>query len=392
MGLFQKNDGGLMDVIRCDEQDYLIWKWHPQGTSVQYSQRANSIRWGSSLRVRDGSVAVFVYPQADGTMQDFIEGPCDQIIETNNFPVLASIIGSLYDGASPFQAEVYFINLANLIQIKFGVPFFDVYDPKFKGFGVPVAVRGSIDFRIADYRTFVEKHRLDNFDMAQFQNQIRENVVRNVKSIVSNAPEKYNIPILQMERCISEINTLVEDALYMDFRDEYGVMVTMVNISDIEYDKTSLGYKKIQSITQNKAAVFTHAAANFVDVVASHRADAKRIIKSTKDAGESAEKTIGVGEMGKKVTSAFGGAFAGLKNRKSTPPPIPVVQYYVAINGKQAGPFDMETLNAMYKEGSFTENSLVWKEGMKNWKQAGTIKDFDTILHQTVQPPDIPNF
>ena len=34
MGLFGKkdaspkpNEGGLMDAIRCDEQDYLIWKW-----------------------------------------------------------------------------------------------------------------------------------------------------------------------------------------------------------------------------------------------------------------------------------------------------------------------------------------------------------------------------
>lgn len=53
MGLFSKNDGGVMDVIRCDEQEYLIWKWHPQGTTSQTSQRANAIRWGSSLRVRD---------------------------------------------------------------------------------------------------------------------------------------------------------------------------------------------------------------------------------------------------------------------------------------------------------------------------------------------------
>ena len=34
MGLFgfgKKNEGGLMDVIRCDEQEYLVWKWRPSG-------------------------------------------------------------------------------------------------------------------------------------------------------------------------------------------------------------------------------------------------------------------------------------------------------------------------------------------------------------------------
>lgn len=39
------------------------------------NNRENAIRWGSSLRVKDGEVAVFVYKQKDGTMQDFIVGP-----------------------------------------------------------------------------------------------------------------------------------------------------------------------------------------------------------------------------------------------------------------------------------------------------------------------------
>ena len=32
MGLFgKKSEGGMMDVIRCDEQEYLVWKWRPSG-------------------------------------------------------------------------------------------------------------------------------------------------------------------------------------------------------------------------------------------------------------------------------------------------------------------------------------------------------------------------
>ena len=145
MGLFgKKQNGGLMDEIRCDESSYLIWKWHPVGSSFGNNNRENAIRWGSSLRVKEGEVAVFVYHQDDGVMQEFIEGPFDEILETRNLPVLASIIGLSYDGGTPFQAEVYFINLAQIIQVKFGVPFFDVYDPRFLDFGVPVAVRGTI--------------------------------------------------------------------------------------------------------------------------------------------------------------------------------------------------------------------------------------------------------
>lgn len=173
MGLFDRNNrkGGLMDEIRCDEPSYLIWKWHPSGSQPGANNRENAIRWGSSLRVKDGEVAVFVYKQKDGTMQDFIVGPFDQTIKTSNFPVLASIVGLAYEGGTPFQAEVYFINLAKIVQIKFGVPFFDVYDPRFEDFGVPVAVRGTVSFGISNYREFIKLHRLNNFSLDDFQSR-----------------------------------------------------------------------------------------------------------------------------------------------------------------------------------------------------------------------------
>ena len=165
MGLFNRNrkTGGFMDEIRCDEPSYLIWKWHPAGSQQGANNRENAIRWGSSLRVKDGEVAVFVYNQKNGTAQDFIEGPFEQIIKTENFPVLASMIGLAYDGGTPFQAEVYFINLARIIQVRFGVPFFDVYDPRFTDFGIPLAVRGTVNFKIDDYREFIKLHRLNIF-------------------------------------------------------------------------------------------------------------------------------------------------------------------------------------------------------------------------------------
>ena len=380
MALFRNNDGGLMDVIRCDEKDYLIWKWHPKGTSTQNSQRANAIRWGSSLRVREGSAAIFVYPQEDGTMWDLIEGPYDQIIKTDNFPVLASIVGKLYDGGSPFQAEVYFMNLADLIQIKFGIPYFDVFDPRFLDFGVPTAVRGSINFNIADCREFIKLHRLDNFDLSQFKSQVKDAITRHVKSIVSNIPSDNGIPVVQMERKISEINELVENKLRESLKEDFAVNVTRVDISDIEIDKSSTGYKKLQSLTQNKAAVFTHAAANIVDTLNTHKAGAKKIINAVKEEASSEDKGIDIGAMGSKVTTVFSNALGGLKNKKATPPPIPVNQYYVAIEGKQAGPFELEKLVDLVKEGTLKKESLVWKDGMKDWEAAGNITDLNSVF------------
>ena len=63
MGLFdfakKKNEGGLMDAIRCDEKDFLIWKWRPAGQEANSTRKENAIRTGSSISVRPGQAAVF---------------------------------------------------------------------------------------------------------------------------------------------------------------------------------------------------------------------------------------------------------------------------------------------------------------------------------------------
>lgn len=244
MALFNKNNrkGGLMDEIRCDEPSYLIWKWHPPGSQPGANNRENAIRWGSSLRVKDGEVAVFVYKQKDGTMQDFIVGPFDQTIKTSNFPVLASIVGLAYEGDTPFQAEIYFINLARIIQVKFGVPFFDVYDPRFADFGVPVAVRGTVSFSIGDYREFIKLHRLSTFNLDDFQKQIRDAVNRYVKDAVANAPAAHDIPVVQIESKTAQVNDVVEYDLSERLKETFGVVVSGIDIGAIEIDKSSEGY------------------------------------------------------------------------------------------------------------------------------------------------------
>ena len=42
MGLFGNKNGGFMDVIRCDEPSYLIWKWYPAGSEARNNTREKS--------------------------------------------------------------------------------------------------------------------------------------------------------------------------------------------------------------------------------------------------------------------------------------------------------------------------------------------------------------
>ena len=438
MALFNKNNrkGGLMDEIRCDEPSYLIWKWHPSGSQPGANNRENAIRWGSSLRVKDGEVAVFVYKQKDGTMQDFIVGPFDQTIKTSNFPVLASIVGLAYEGGTPFQAEVYFINLAKIVQIKFGVPFFDVYDPRFEDFGVPVAVRGTVSFGISNYREFIKLHRLNNFSLDDFQKQIRDAVCRYVKDCVANAPAAHSIPVVQIESKTAQINDAIEYDISERLKESFGVLVSGVDISAIEIDKASDGYRQLMAVTKDIATTKTQAeTADYVERLRIQREEGQYAQhKQTQTANLGAfqvekQAEVGVagaqalGQMGANgagdvniggsgdgtgfnmaammASMAVGGAvgqnIAGAMNNMMggiqqpvqsgmTPPPIPTAVYHVAINGQATGPFDATTLAQMVASGQLTANSLVWKNGMAQWATAGTVDELKNLLANGMPP------
>lgn len=436
MALFNKDNrkGGLMDEIRCDEPSYLIWKWHPSGSQPGANNRENAIRWGSSLRVKDGEVAVFVYKQKDGTMQDFIVGPFDQTIKTSNFPVLASIVGLAYEGGTPFQAEVYFINLAKIVQIKFGVPFFDVYDPRFEDFGVPVAVRGTVSFGISNYREFIKLHRLNNFSLDDFQKQIRDAVCRYVKDCVANAPAAHSIPVVQIESKTAQINDAIEYDISERLKESFGVLVSGVDISAIEIDKASDGYRQLMAVTKDIATTKTQAeTADYVERLRIQREEGQYAQhKQTQSANLGAfqvekQAEVGVagaqalGQMGANgagdvnlsgggdgfnmaammASMAVGGAvgqnIAGTMNNMMggiqqpvqsgmTPPPIPTAVYHVAVNGQATGPFDATTLAQMVASGQLTANSLVWKNGMAQWAKAGTVDELKNLLANGMPP------
>lgn len=296
MGLFgnkdKNKDSGMLNVIRCDEPEYLIWKWRPEGQEVGTTNRENAIRWGSSLRVKDGEVAVFVYKQKDGQMQDFIEGPFDETIKTANFPVLSSIVGAAFGGGTPFQAEVYFINMAGVNQILFGVPFFDVFDPRYMDFAVPICVRGAFTFKITDYKAFIKLHRLVSFDMADFKAQVKSAITKYVKGVVTNIPSQNQIPVMQLERKILEVNDLVTNYVKPRMNDEFGVTLTSIDIDAIEADKESDGYKALKEITADitSQTVKTQSAINLQNMQDMQQINAENMAETLRIQREEAQR------------------------------------------------------------------------------------------------------
>lgn len=443
------NRAGMMDEIRCNEKDYLIWKWRPANNA----RRENAIRWGSSLRVREGSVAVFVCRRkGQDAIQEFIEGPFDEALETSNLPIIASFVAAVYGGGTPFQAEVYFINLAKVIQSRFAVRYFDVFDQRFPDFGVPVAVRGTLTFKIADYREFIEFHRLDEFTLEDFQTQVRDVVSRRVKSLVASMPSKLGIPLLQLAGRTDDLSELANKDLSPQLRKVFGIELSSLDIAAIDVDEESDGYARLMAVTRDvtEATVRAQTEANIKNIHDMQRVQMEnlqerlriereegqyRVHKQTQTANfpayqVEAQTTVGVagaealGHMGESGAAgidlggsgnggidmagiAAGMAIGGSVGRNiagamdnmmgntptgipgsPVPPPIPRQdRFHVAINGAATGPFDLATLSSMVALRSLTPESLVWQEGMTNWIPAKTVPAIAALFNNGPTPP-----
>ena len=256
-GFGKKNEGGLMDAIRCDETDFLIWKWRPAGQAVNSTNKENSIRTGSSLHVGVGQAAVFLYQQKEGEY-DVIKGPYDGKIETENLPLLASVIGTAYAGGTPFPASVYYFNLARGQKVSFTIPFFDVpAAPPYNNYSVPVAIKGSLVFNVPADKQYVknvfEAWGGKDTTMAQLEEKLKDLLVQEIKGIVANAPEQTGVFVLHFNKLINALGKYIHAQIYNRVFDDAGVIATDVRISEIRIDEEDEGYLNLKQASVDYA-------------------------------------------------------------------------------------------------------------------------------------------
>ncbi len=102
----------LLDAIEWRDMtgDEIVHRWPAQGPG--------NIRLGAQLTVRESQVAVFF---RDGKALDTFQ-PGRHTLETANLPLVGGLVNMVFGGTTPFQAEVYFVNLKTFTNMKWGTP------------------------------------------------------------------------------------------------------------------------------------------------------------------------------------------------------------------------------------------------------------------------------
>lgn len=322
-------------------------------------------------------------------------------------------------------------NLAKGSQIKFAVPYFDVFDPRFQNFAVPVAVHGTLVYAVDNINEFKAINKTENYNDEAFQQKLKGQITKYVKSVVCNAPVDNNIQVMQLERKIIEISELVQRLVSPKIEQLFAVNIRSLDITQIIVDKDSRGYRELKSVTQefelqNLQAQQNVNLSNFslqnqlnqdmLRAQSSLNLDAMRRQQEMQLGGqeemqrmqlENQRETMRIQreEMQRaaklqtesnflnvhqaninaevaKTQSMFG-------QQSITPPPMPSmpggmpqmpgmpphVQYMVGINGQPMGPFDWNQLQQLVQNGQLTQQSQVWKQGMPAWAMAGQVQE-----------------
>lgn len=436
-----------MNLIRCDLKEYIVWKWRPQfNDSDDAGQRANFVRWGSSIRVKDGEMAIFVYRGADADghdNQDVIMGPYDGTIESSNLPIISKLIGLGYGGAEggPFQAEVYFVNLQGNNQVLFGIPFFDVFDSRYPDLAVPVSTRGTITFNLTDYRSFIKLNRLIDFNHMDFKAQIKSAVTKYMKHVIIDVAGQKETSVMRLESKILEIGESAQVYIAKRFSDDFGVNLKALDIEAITLNKESEGYRQLKGLTFGIVSRTTQAqveanirnmeqmqewnSENVRATMAIQRGEMQRAQRlQTESSYMGAHALDQQAEVGKKFASAagqggniggggqmnpagmmtgmmMGGAMgqqmAGMMNQmgqtvnqmSQLPPQVPLVNFFVLIGGQQSGPHNTSQIVQLITSGQLTPETYVWRAGMPNWDFAKNT-ELSGFFHIAPPPHPVP--
>lgn len=95
------------------------------------------------------------------------------------------------------------------------------------------------------------------------------------------------------------------------------------------------------------------------------------------------------------VGSAVGQNIVGTMHRmmdggnqlnEMTPPPVPILMYYVVVDGKAMGPYNIVVLKQMISSGTLTSESLVWTSGMSQWVSAKNVGSLTELFENDVPP------
>lgn len=371
----------IIDVVKYEStSDDFVWK-HP----------VKDLKLGTQLVVNVSQKAFFV---KGGQICDAFDSGTTTL-KSGNIPLLNKLINLPFGDDSPFQAEVWYVNLLSFLDNKWGTTTpIQLEDPKYKVI-VPVRAFGQFGMSIGDPRKFLEAlvGNMSDFSVDKVMDYFKGVLVTSITSAIGKKIVKDGVSILEVQAMLNEVSAYCKKEIEKEFM-KYGIQIENFFVMSINFPEDDPSVVKLKE-AKDLAAKVNIAGKDVYQMdrsfdVMDKAAENEGTMGGTMGAGMGMGMGFGMGNVMGNMT---GNMNTGQQNQQgqgagSTPPPPPSgVQYFVLINNQQNGPHTIESIKMLIGQNQINRETLVWKQGMSEWAIIMDQDDLKVLFGQTPPPP-----
>lgn len=230
----------IIDRVKYDgPSDIFAWRWPHDG-----------LVWGTQVIVNQAQQAVLY---KDGKALDVLE-PGRHTLETANIPLLEHLVNIPFGNQTPFAAEIYFVNKAVNLDMKWGtqepIP---ILDPVYKVL-VPVRAFGQFGIKIIDAKKFITQlvGTVDEFDAQHVSDYFRGHLMSRIKDFISDKIVNNGISILTISTQLNEMSAALKLDVSAEFQ-RFGIEIVNFYLSSINVPQDDDSVVRLKEMLAKKA-------------------------------------------------------------------------------------------------------------------------------------------
>lgn len=359
-----------------------IVKWESNAQEVVHKFQSDNLRLGSQLVVYPSQTAFLV--KGGKICDEFLSGT--YTITSENIPLLGKLINLPFKNETPFKADVWFVNQVELLDCKWGTQIpLQIEDPKYEVI-VPVRAYGQYGFKITKPRVFLERlvGNMVSFTTNKVEEYFRGVILSKLTTIIYHKLKEDDVSVLNINSNVEELASYAKDKISEVFKD-YGLEMSLFNVISISVNEHDPSFVRLKEAKDAAAKIKIIGRENYQ---LSRSFDV--LEKAANNENGMAGAAVGLG-AGVGLGGVMGTITAKTINTNSQLPdeipPIPNVDYYLAIDGKQQGPFDRTAIEQKIINNEIADNILIWKKGLKQWVKLGEMAEFQHLFEENFPPP-----
>ena len=362
----------IIDVVKYNaSSNEFVWKYPSE-----------DLRIGTQLVVNTAQKAIFV--KGGQILDEFDSGT--HTLKSENIPILNKLINLPFGSQSPFQAEVWYVNLISVLDNKWGTQNpIQLEDPKYKII-VPIRAFGQFGLKVENPKLLLESlvGNMREFSVNKVVEYFKGRLISSITGVLANKIISEGISIMEIALHLDSLSEYCKSKIQNDFN-KYGLSVVdfyFMSVSFPEDDPSVIKLKQAKGLVAgvNIAGKELYQMERTLDIM-DKAAGNEGAIGATIGAG------LGFG-LGNQIGNNVSNANTNF-NATPPPPPIDTIQYHYILERVQMPPVSIQEFKTLIDTGKINRDTLVWKPGLSEWVKASTLSEIANFFYNI--PPPTPN-